>query len=154
MSERDAARRPSQPPHKPAQPSTNKADAGGRSETAAAMRVLVVEDDAHIGLLLAEMLIAMGHDVCAIEATEADAVSAAARCKPDLMIVDVGLGEGSGFGAVETIHRTGPIPHVFVSGDVSEIRVLWPGSNFIQKPYREADLARVIQQALGGAAIQ
>jgi CheY-like chemotaxis protein len=118
------------------------------------MRVLVVEDDALIGLLLAEMLTAMGYDVCAIEATEADAVNAAARCKPDLMIVDVSLSEGSGFSAVETIHRTGPIPHVFVSGDVSEIRVLWPGSNFIQKPYREADLARVIRQALGGASIQ
>jgi two-component system, response regulator PdtaR len=154
LSERDATPRPAQPSHKPAPLLTNHADAEGQGETAAAMRVLVVEDDALIGLLLAEMLTAMGHDVCAIEATEADAVSAAARCKPDLMIVDVGLGEGSGFSVVETIYRTGPIPHVFVSGDVSEVRALWPGSSFIQKPYREADLARGIRQALDGASIQ
>ena len=47
-----------------------------------ALRVLVVEDDALIGALLAEMLAGMGHDVCGIEATEAAAVSAEARCRP------------------------------------------------------------------------
>lgn len=120
---------------------------------APAMRVLVVEDDAIIGTLLAEMLAGMGHDVCAIEATEADAVSAAARCKPDLMIVDVRLGDGSGISAIETIHRTGPVPHVFVSADVSRYRGLRPDSIFMQKPYRESDLARVIRQALDAAPL-
>ena len=66
-----------------------------------ALRVLVVEDNAIIGMLLAEVLAGMGHDVCAIEATEADAVTAAARCRPDLMIVDVQLGDGSGAFAIE-----------------------------------------------------
>ena len=126
-------------------------DRGGRASAAPALRVVVVEDDVIIGTLLAEMLAGMGHDVCAIEATEADAVSAAARCKPDLMIVDVGLGEGSGISAIETIHHTGPVPHVFVSADVSRYRGLRPGSIFIQKPYRESDLARVIRQALDAA---
>ena len=118
-----------------------------------AMRILVIEDDAIIGTLLAEMLVGMGHDVCAIEATEADAVSAAARHKPDLMIVDVSLGKGSGLSAVETIYRTGPVPHVFVSGDISRVHALRPGSIVIQKPYRESDLVRVIQQALTVASI-
>lgn len=119
-----------------------------------AIRVVVVEDDAMIGGLLAEMLAGMGYDVCAIEATEADAVSAAARCMPDLMIVDVNLGEGSGVSAIEKIYRAGPVPHVFVSGDVSRVRALRPASIFMQKPYRESDLARVIQQALHAAPLQ
>ena len=127
---------------------------GGATETVMGMRVLVVEDDAIIGTLLAEMLAGMGHDVCAIEATEADAVSAAARCKPDLMIVDVSLGAGSGVAAVETIYLTGPIPHVFVSGDVSRVRALRPDSIFMQKPYRETDLVRAIQRALDAATSQ
>ena len=46
------------------------------------LRILVVEDDALIGMLLAEVLVGMGHEVCAIEANEADAVAAAARCRP------------------------------------------------------------------------
>ena len=36
-----------------------------------ALRVMVVEDDGMIAMLLAEVLTGMGHDVCAIEATEA-----------------------------------------------------------------------------------
>jgi two-component system, response regulator PdtaR len=43
------------------------------------LRILVVEDDALFGMLLAELLAMMGHDVCGIEATEADAVAAAVR---------------------------------------------------------------------------
>ncbi len=125
----------------------------GTGRTMAALRVLVVEDDAIIGALLAEMLEGMGHDVCAVEATEADAVTAAARWRPDLMIVDVRLGDGSGVSAVDEIHRTGPVPHVFVSADISRLQALRPGAAIIQKPYREADLARVIRRALDPVAV-
>ncbi len=113
------------------------------------LRVLVVEDDAAIGALLAEMLGEMGYDVCAVEVTQAAAVTAAARWLPDLMIVDIRLGEGSGVAAVDEIHLSGPIPHVFVSGDISAIRAQRPTTAVLQKPYREADLVRVIQHALG-----
>jgi len=128
------------------------ADAG-KSKAMTALRVLVVEDDAVIGALLAEMLEGMGHDVCAVEATEADAVTAAARWSPDLMIVDVRLGEGSGVSAVDEIHRAGPVPHVFVSADISRLQAMRPDAAIIQKPYREADLARVIQRALDAPAV-
>jgi CheY-like chemotaxis protein len=113
-----------------------------------ALRVLVVEDDVLIGMLLAEMLVGMGHDVCAIAATEQNAVSAEARCRPDLMIVDVRLGDGSGVSAVDEIHRTRLVPHIFVSGDLNKVHALRPAAVMIQKPYREVDLARVIQRAL------
>jgi CheY-like chemotaxis protein len=112
-------------------------------------RVLVVEDDAVIAMLLSEVLVGMGHDVCAIEATEADAVAAAGRWRPDLMIVDARLGEGSGVTAVEEILRGGHVPHVFVSGDALRVRALRPGALVIQKPFCEADLAGAIQRALG-----
>lgn len=150
----DAVCQLAQRSHSPAGINANPAAARAGTQAAVAMRVLVVEDDVIIGTLLAEMLTGMGHDVCGIEATEADAVSAAARCKPDLMIVDVRLGEGSGIAAIDTIHLVGPVPHVFVSGDISGIRALRPGSIFIRKPYREADLARVMQEALDAASIQ
>jgi DNA-binding response OmpR family regulator len=61
-----------------------------------ALRTLIVEDDATIGGLLAETLEGFGHRVCAVETNVANAVAAASRCRPDLMIVDVGLGEASG----------------------------------------------------------
>jgi DNA-binding response OmpR family regulator len=113
-----------------------------------ALRILVVEDDAMIGMLLAEMLLEMGHDVCAVEATEAGAVTAAARFIPDLMIVDVRLGDGSGVSAVEEIQRTGFVPHIFASADTSSVRALRPDAVAIQKPFRESDLVRAIHRAL------
>jgi two-component system, response regulator PdtaR len=117
-----------------------------------ALRVLVVDDDAIIAMLLADIFAGMGHDVCAIEATEAGAVAAAVRYGPDLMIVDARLGDGSGVAAVEEILRTGFVPHVFISGDISTVRALNPGAVTIQKPFIESDLVRAIQRALGAVA--
>jgi DNA-binding response OmpR family regulator len=111
------------------------------------LRVLVAEDDTMIGTLLAEVLTEMGYDVCAIEATEADTVAAAVRCRPDLMIVDAWLADGSGVAAVEAVLRTGFVPHVFVSGDPTRVGECWPDAVVLQKPFREADLAQAIQHA-------
>jgi CheY-like chemotaxis protein len=118
-----------------------------RSGSMNALRVLVVEDDPLIGMLLADILSEMGYQVSAVEATEAGAVATAARGRPDLMIVDAGLREGSGVSAVEKILRNGFIPHVFVSGAIAAIQAQRPGAIVIQKPFRDVDLARAIEQA-------
>lgn len=112
-----------------------------------ALRVLVVEDDALLGMYLAEMLIGMGYDICAIEATEADAVTAAARHGPDLMIVDARLRDGSGISAVEQILRAQAIPHVFVTGDAKSVQEARPTATVLRKPFRESELASAIQRA-------
>lgn len=117
-----------------------------------ALRVLVVEDDAMIGGLLTEMVADMGY-VCSLEATEADAVAAATRCRPNLIIVDVQLGDGSGVAAMMEILRGGTVPHVFVSGDTSMIRSLRPDAVILQKPFREAELAQAMKRALGAATV-
>jgi DNA-binding response OmpR family regulator len=117
-----------------------------------ALRVLLVEDDAMLGTLLAEMLEELGHDVCAIAASEAAAVTAAARHRPDLMIVDARLGAGSGVSAVEEILRTGFVPHLLMSGNISRVQALRPGAVILQKPFQQGDLARAIQRALDAAA--
>jgi two-component system, response regulator PdtaR len=117
-----------------------------------ALRVLVVEDDVLIGLLLADVLAAMGYDVCAIEATETGAVAGAARYKPDLMIVDARLPDGSGISAVEKILRTRWVPHMFISGETSSVHALRPTAIVIQKPFLDIDLNRAIQRALDAAA--
>jgi len=114
------------------------------------LRVLVAEDNAIIGMLLAEMLEEMGHDVCGVEATEAEAVAAAARCKPDLMIVDARLGDGSGVAAIRTILLTGPMPHLFISGAIVEADT--PDAVILQKPFHEYQLERAIERVLDAAA--
>jgi CheY-like chemotaxis protein len=117
-----------------------------------ALRILIVEDEAIVAMLFADLLVAMGYEVCAIEATEAGAIAAAVRCRPDLMIVDVHLMNGSGASAVAAILRAGFVPHVFVSGDPLRERPFALGSVVLQKPFRESDLVRAIQSALGARA--
>jgi two-component system, response regulator PdtaR len=117
-----------------------------------ALRVLVVEDDPMIGMLLAEMLEAMGHEVCAIETTEAAAVTAAAEYRPGLMIVDARMGKGSGVSAVDKILRTRCVPHLFISGNISKISALRPDAVVLEKPFREPELTRAIQRAIDIAA--
>jgi CheY-like chemotaxis protein len=113
------------------------------------LRVMIVEDDALIAELLSELIRAFGHEVCAIEDSESGAVAAAGREKPDLMIVDAQLREGSGIGAIETILAFGPMPHILVSGDAQNVRTLRPQATVLQKPYFEVDLVLAIQKALG-----
>jgi CheY-like chemotaxis protein len=108
------------------------------------LRVLVVEDNAIIGILLAEMLTAMGHVVCGVEATEIGAIEAAARWRPDLMIVDAELREGNGFEAIKSILASGPMPHVFMSGTAAGIAGM--DSPVIQKPFGEKELVRAIER--------
>ena len=113
-----------------------------------ALRILVVEDDVMIGELLAETLEDLGHVVCAVETNAANAVAAAARHHPDLMIVDVGLGEASGIAAVKEILRSGFVPHVFATGDALRDLSLGPDAVLIQKPFRGPDIVQAIERAL------
>ena len=111
------------------------------------LRIQIVEDDALIGLLLGDMLELMGYEVCAIEATEIAAVSAAARCEPDLLIVDANLWEGSGVSAVDQILAKGFVPHVFVTGDLRGVLDRRPAAIVISKPFTEKTLSDAIDRA-------
>ena len=108
----------------------------------------MVEDDALIQMLMVETLVSMGHEVCAVVATETEAVEAALGSCPDLMIVDKHLTSGSGLAAVRKIRQTRAIPYILVSGDVLTADLLEPGAVALQKPYQEPDLARAIARAM------
>jgi CheY-like chemotaxis protein len=111
------------------------------------LRILIVEDDALCAMVLEEFLVGMGHEICATASTEIAAIDAADRQKPDLMIVDAGLRQGSGLSAVDQIRRLGPTPHFFLSGDAGRIRATRPDAAVLQKPFRLADLSRAINLA-------
>ncbi len=109
--------------------------------------VLIVEDDTMIGLLLAEILEDLGYDVCAIAATEEEAIAAAVSCKPGLMIVDEHLRAGTGTSAVERILLNGAVPCVFISG--APVHRDKQSQTVLRKPFLIQDLVRAIQNAAG-----
>ncbi len=129
----------------------NEGGAVGAPATCNPLRILLVEDDVMIAPLIAETLTEMGHEVCGIANCEEAAVTMAARDHPDLLIVDAHLDVGSGLEAVRRILLNGPLPHIFISGDVISPEHLGPGALALQKPFQDVDLERAIQQALAPA---
>ncbi len=104
-----------------------------------------------IGLLLAEILQEMGHTVCGVVATEEEAVVGAVRLKPDLLLVDVNLHEGSGISAVKRILKSGPMPCIFMSGEPGQLG--WPPTAVLRKPFAEQELVLAIERVVGQDAI-
>ncbi|MBB6251105.1 response regulator [Nitrospirillum iridis] len=107
---------------------------------------MVVDDNVLVGRFLAELLTGMGHDVCALEHTGAGAVAAATMHRPDLMIVDARLAEvGDRIGDTD---RAGPVAHLFIRGDGSEIATQRPWFATTQRPFFETALIQEISGAL------
>lgn len=120
------------------------------------LRVLIIEDDGLITLLLESVLERMGHQVCATASTESAAIDAALRHAPDLVIADARLSSGNGVSAVAEIVRARgeKVSYLFLSGDTAEITARLPGAITLKKPFREAALAEAIERALDASAIR
>ena len=115
------------------------------------LRIVIVEDNGLIAMDLANLLMAIGHDVCAIAGTEADAEAAAAKWLPDLMIVDGSLGEGSGVAAMLRVLQAGDVAHFYVTGNPWAVLELVPAAIVVTKPFTLHDLERAMANA-GDAA--
>jgi len=106
------------------------------------LRIVLVEDDAVISALLADILTECGHDVCGAAATEMEAIAAAARHAPDLMIVDAQLNRGSGVSAMQALLLHADMPHIFMTGSRQSIP---HGAVVLQKPFGKASLLAAIE---------
>jgi len=112
------------------------------------LRLIIVEDDAVLAEYLGELLIGMGHDVCGIAATETEAVAKAEEFRPDLMIVDGQLREGSGVSAMTRILGRRDVAYFYVTGNPWSLREQAPGAVIVTKPFRLRELERAIAGAV------
>ncbi len=114
----------------------------------AALRILIAEDEAVIAMLLGEVLTALGHHICASVATADEAVAAALKHQPDLMIIDAGLQNSSGVDAVAAIFEAGPVHCIFITGDKAAVLSQRPDALVILKPFDEDTLISAIDTAM------
>ncbi|HUF38911.1 MAG TPA: response regulator [Anaerolineales bacterium] len=120
-------------------------------------KILIAEDERDIRDLIAFTLRYAGYEVVAT-ADGAEAVEAAYREKPDLVLLDVRMPKMTGYEACEIIKadpELAHIPVVFLSakGQEAEIRTgLEAGaSEYILKPFAPEQLAEKIRSILGEA---
>jgi DNA-directed RNA polymerase specialized sigma24 family protein len=84
--------------------------------TQPATKVLIIEDEPIISLDLQSIVKEMGHSVAAIATTRDEAVRAARRTEPGLVLADIKLADGSsGIDAVRQILSEVQVPIVFIT---------------------------------------
>ncbi|MFD1034686.1 response regulator [Sphingomonas hankookensis] len=113
-----------------------------------ALRILLVEDEALVAMLVEDALALHGHVVTGIADTEAEALTLAFAEHPDLALCDVRLANGDcGRRTAVALAERG-IPCLFLSGncpdDADHPLIL----GCVAKPFHTAALGRVIEATL------
>lgn len=121
-------------------------------ETSLSGRILVIEDEAVIALDLQSIISDMGHAITGVGRTRDGAVSLAEKERPDLILSDIQLADGSsGVDAVNDIlAAAGEIPVVFITAFPERLLTgERPEPAFvITKPYSEEQVQSAISQAM------
>ncbi|MFI5311845.1 MAG: ANTAR domain-containing response regulator [Gemmatimonadales bacterium] len=122
------------------------------------LRLLLAEDDAGARDTLVEVLTTLGYDVVAAVARGVDAADSAREIRPDAVLLDVHMPDGSGIEAAEVITRTLPgIAVILFSGDenvtLSDKEAVTTGAvAFLPKPTPPKMLDATIRLAVLRAA--
>lgn len=113
--------------------------------------VLIIEDEPMIAIDLEAIVRSLGHRVLAVARTEADAVAAASKLSPSLILADIQLADGSsGLSAARRILATADVPIVFITAYPERLLTgERPEPTFmIAKPFEPDTVKAVISQAL------
>ena len=114
-------------------------------------RVLIIEDEAFIVFELETVVTGLGHSVTGIARTHKEAIAEIDRNRPDLILSDVELADGSsGIEAVDEILTSADIPVVFIT---AHPELLLTGQRcepafVINKPFNAAAVRATVSQAL------
>jgi two-component system response regulator PrrA len=114
-------------------------------------RVLLVEDDEAIRSALTRALTAAGHAVTAVP-NGIDGISAAARERPEVMLLDLGLPDLDGRDVLAMVRSVSGVPVIVVTArddDPSVVRLLDAGADdYVVKPFTASHLDARIRAVL------
>ncbi len=118
------------------------------------LRVLVVEDEMMVSMLIEDMLTDLGCTVVGPASRLDEAIELANTAEIDCAVLDVNLGGQPIFPLADILRAKGA-PFAFATGyGDAGLREVDKGSPVLQKPFREGDLARVLgalREAVGPA---
>jgi CheY-like chemotaxis protein len=110
----------------------------------AGLRVLVVEDETMVSLLIQDMLDDLGCVVAEQASTLAEALEKAQTLAFDVAVLDVNLGGERSFPVAEWLGERGR-PYIFVTGyATSSLPQAFADKTLLQKPFLQADLGRAL----------
>ncbi len=112
-------------------------------------RILIVEDETFIAVMLADMLEELGYDVAASASQISQAKDFLAAEKVDLALLDVNLGNEK-IDSVADLLAERACPFIFTTGyGRAGIPVAHATRSVLQKPFNISDLAAALDKELG-----
>ena len=113
------------------------------------MRILIVEDEALIAMMLVDVLEDGGHEVMEPAATATEALALCEVRLPELALLDVNLRDGSnGVALARVLSDRWGLPVIFASGQVMEARQARDiALGHIRKPYQPETVLRSVEVA-------
>ena len=116
-------------------------------------QILIVEDEAIVSMDLRHKLEAMDYRVLAEVGSGQEAIDAASRLRPDLVLMDIWLsGEMDGIDAGEEIRRRFGIPVVYLTSHADQHTLARAEkaepSGYIVKPFCDAELRAAVEMAI------
>jgi DNA-binding response OmpR family regulator len=112
-------------------------------------RVLIVEDEAMVSLLLEDMLEELGHVVVGIGSRLDSALDLARDCACDVAVLDVNLG-GKASRPVAHVLKSRGVPFIVASGyGDSGLDEDYRGAPLLKKPFQLEQLSEAICLAIG-----
>jgi CheY-like chemotaxis protein len=110
----------------------------------AGLRVLVVEDEMMVSMLIEDMLSDLGCKVVGPASRLEEAIALVESHEIDCAVLDVNLGGQPIFPLADILRAKGA-PFAFATGyGDAGLRDVDKGAPVLQKPFRESDLARVL----------
>jgi CheY-like chemotaxis protein len=115
-----------------------------------ALRVLIVEDEALVALMIEDLVSDFGCEIAGSFARVSDALAVAESLACDVAILDVNVAGEEVYPLAERLRRRG-IPIVFSTGyGGTGLRRDFQGAPVIAKPFDEVRLRRALEVAFGG----
>ncbi len=113
------------------------------------MRILLVDDDQLIRFVHQMFIERAGHEVVGVAEEESQAVNLAFELKPDLIIMDIRLENGTnGIHAMKTIQETHNIPAIYISGNSDNKTIEEAEKTFMKaflvKPVTQDEIAKAL----------
>ena len=114
-------------------------------------RVMIIEDETIIAMDLKGIVQAMGHEITGVARTHTAAIELAGQGRPDLILADIQLADGSsGIDAVKDILKSMDVPVIFITAFPERLLTgERPEPTFlITKPFQPETVKAAISQAL------
>ncbi len=112
------------------------------------LRILLVEDEALVAMMITDMVEDFGHKVVASAARLADALTLARQADIDLAILDLNLNGERTFPVAEALKARG-VTVVFSTGyGADALGPEWASATVLSKPFQPGDLEAILMRAV------